>query len=309
MLGGFLTGLSPLIAANVLLHGVTARRVVTRLLNTTANEMTQKGSFGWLGGRMIHQLGAGLLLQPRLLLDSLSRSEQSLTARTVIGAGTLLTALIALGLLVYLLAHASRAPRMARWLSGSLIVVNFLGNVVLGPNGRARYLGPAYDAAALLAGVVVPVAGASAQWAAVAVTGLNLWHNSVELRAAGPPLPYASLIQFLRTRGLKYGYSGWSAIPLTFLSNRELLVAGNAGDPERVHDKTLHVTNLVDTMDNVFYVFLSDDPVEARFALKLETFAKATGVTFQRDEIPPFRIYWNLSRPIRPEEFGRLPSP
>lgn len=293
---GLFAGVSPLILANLLMRGVTIRRVGARMLNMNASQFSANADVGRLAFRLIEQCVIGIKAQPRLIAESFS-SEWGLSV-----LGIAATA----GLFV-LLAWSRQSSLRVRWLAWPVIAATLAGNVVFGQNARARFLMPAYASSALLAGIGASLGGVPAQWVAVSVAGLNSFGSWQRVRASGQTVPYSAAIGYLLERGQVFGYADfWQSIPLTFLSQGRLQVASTATDANGFWDRTGHITRRVDAARDVFYVFDASSKSQQPFIQAFESLIKQTALSCETADIPPLRIYSRLSRPVRPQELDKV---
>ena len=115
-----------------------------------------------------------------------------------------------------------------------------------------------------------------------------------------------ALIDFLKKEGETRGYSNyWVAYPIDFLSEEEIILSPRL--PYHIDftyttrdDRYPAYTRLVEESSKVVYI-------TARHP-QLDTFIreafKQAGVAWLEEQIGDFRVYYRLSRPIRPEEIG-----
>jgi len=288
--GGFFVGVLPLLVANGVGQGMTWRRLAGRLLQSTMPEFQQHASVSWIIGRLWTQWTTGLLKQPETILQALGTQR-----------GALLLNLIIVGGCIYLWWHARRAPRVARWVTATIVTANLMGSVLLGVTVRPRYLYPAYFTSTMFAGMGASLSGAAGKAAVGLIMGLRALATAQDVRPI-PRMPYRDVIAFLQAQGYRHGYAFAPAVALTFLSKHQLTVAETAADPLQVYDRVVHLTAEVDQAARVFYLYRLDVPEDRDYAQRFEVVARTTDTAFAVQEFPPFRIYWHLSRPIRPRE-------
>lgn len=114
------------------------------------------------------------------------------------------------------------------------------------------------------------------------------------------------LISFLREHGVKRGYTNyWVAYPLAFRSQEELIFV-----PQLPYHQDFRYTSrdnryapyqqMVDSADNVAYITTKHPALDEY----LETQFKKEGINWQYKEIGDYHIFYDLTRPLRPEDIG-----
>ncbi|MBN2499224.1 MAG: glycosyltransferase family 39 protein [Anaerolineales bacterium] len=115
-----------------------------------------------------------------------------------------------------------------------------------------------------------------------------------------------ALMDFLNERGISRGYSNyWVTFRLAFLSDEQLIFS-----PELPYKDDLSYTDndnrypryaqMADDSDEVAYITTKHPQLDAVIRTRFEEL----GVTYLEHEIGPFHIFYELSRPVRPEEIG-----
>jgi hypothetical protein len=112
------------------------------------------------------------------------------------------------------------------------------------------------------------------------------------------------VIDFLRAHGETRGYTNyWVSFPLAFLSREELIFTARLPYHADLRytprdDRYSPYDNLVDTSSRVAYITTNNPALDAR----LEAAFAGRGIRYQVEQIGDFRIYYNLSALLRPEE-------
>ncbi len=112
------------------------------------------------------------------------------------------------------------------------------------------------------------------------------------------------VIDFLRQHGETRGYSNyWVSFPLAFLSDEELIFTARMPYHEDLRytardDRYPPYDVKVEAADRVAYITTKNPALDSL----LEDAFKRLGVDYQIEQIGDFRIYYQLSRPVRPEE-------
>lgn len=196
---------------------------------------------------------------------------------------------------------ASGEGGVLTWLLLSAGLVVFLGST------RARYMALLVPLAALL------LAGRWSEglWGrrlhATLLGGLLLYLTTAALvlnvvRPLTLPNPIPALARFLETKGLTRGYAGHElAFPLVVETRGAVLVSSLAGPV--VNDQYPPYTRAVEAAPAPFYLYAEQEPL----GLALLTYLRGQGVTFQESPVDGHRVFWGLSRAVRPDEF--LPEP
>jgi hypothetical protein len=142
--------------------------------------------------------------------------------------------------------------------------------------------------AAALAGLLLYLAGAS------------LVLNVTRPMTFTNPVP--ALAEFLLSKGLTRGYSGFElAYPLAFQTGEALRLSPLAGP--RVDDLYPPYTDAVESAPSPFYLY----PEEEALAQALEDYLRRNGIGFETLSAHRHLIFARLARPVRPDEF--LPEP
>jgi 4-amino-4-deoxy-L-arabinose transferase-like glycosyltransferase len=112
------------------------------------------------------------------------------------------------------------------------------------------------------------------------------------------------VIDFLRAHGETRGYTNyWVSFPLAFLSGEELIFSARLPYHTDLRytprdDRYPPYDELVDASGRVAYITTKNPALDAR----LEAAFSGRGIRYQVEQIGDFRIYYNLSGLIRPEE-------
>lgn len=115
-----------------------------------------------------------------------------------------------------------------------------------------------------------------------------------------------ALIAFLRQQGEKAGYTNyWVSYPLAFLSQEELIFVPRLPyHPDFRYtsrdDRYPPYDDQVAQAERVAYIVTNHPALEERLRQSFQSF----GVTWQEAQIGDFRLFYALSRPVRPEEMG-----
>jgi 4-amino-4-deoxy-L-arabinose transferase-like glycosyltransferase len=118
------------------------------------------------------------------------------------------------------------------------------------------------------------------------------------------------VIDFLRAHGETRGYTNyWVSFPLAFLSREELLYTARLPYHEdlrytRRDDRYAPYDAEVDGSEHVAYITSKN----ALLNLRLEDALRQQQVDYQMENIGDYRIYYRLSRPLRPEDLDLSPS-
>jgi len=116
----------------------------------------------------------------------------------------------------------------------------------------------------------------------------------------------AELIAFLRQAGETRGYSNyWVAYPLAFQSGEDLIFIPRLPYHQDFRytprdDRYTPFTNLVERSPRVAYITTRNPPLDQY----LREHFQGLGITWQEKQIADYRIYYHLSRTIRPQEIG-----
>lgn len=230
---------------------------------------------------------------------------------------------------VYLTVHKLRSlDRLERQLSWMLIAMIgvLAGAFILTPFGNdpsGRYFLPLALPMALFAGDTIrtyPFPKEIWRWAAVffvmAFNGIGIIQCALRL-PPGITTQFdlntvvdhrfdQQLIDFLNTQGETRGFSNyWVAYPLAFLSQERLIFVPRL--PYHLDlsytprdDRYAPYDQLVEASSKVAYITINRGPLDA---LLRSAFSHA-GVRWDEKLIGDYRIYYHLSKPIRPEEIG-----
>jgi hypothetical protein len=112
------------------------------------------------------------------------------------------------------------------------------------------------------------------------------------------------VIAFLQRHGETIGYTNyWVSFPLAFLSGEELIFTARLPYHEDLRytardDRYPPYDILVETADHAAYITTKNPALDA----VLESAFERLGITYHIEQIGDFRIYYGLSRPVRPEE-------
>jgi hypothetical protein len=118
------------------------------------------------------------------------------------------------------------------------------------------------------------------------------------------------VIDFLRSHGETRGYTNyWVSFPLAFLSREDLIFTARLPYHEdlrytRRDDRYAPYDAEVDGSERVAYIISNN----ALLNLRLEDALHEQQVEYQIENIGDYRIYYRLSRPLRPEDLDLSPS-
>lgn len=196
---------------------------------------------------------------------------------------------------------AGREGGLLTWLWFSTGLVLLLGST------RARYLALLVPLSALLLAGRWDGEWPGKPWRALLLGGLLLYLAAAAftLNIARPlvaPNPVPALASFLQGRGLALGYAGFElAYPIAVATGEAVRVTPLAGPI--VDDRYPAYTRAVEAAPSPFYVYAEREPLGAALAEHL----RAGGIAFAETLVEGHRVFWGLSRPVRPDEF--LPEP
>ncbi len=215
------------------------------------------------------------------------------------------------------------AARPARWmLAGSAAILTLA--YLLTPFGNdpsGRYFLPlALVLAAFCGELIVRAAARFGRAAYLLLPVLMLFQaaGNVESALRIPPgittqfdpaaqLDFSTLpevMAFLRAHGETRGYTNyWVSFPLAFQSGEELIYTARLPYHEDLRytprdDRYPPYDALVEASNRVAYITAKNPALDSL----LEAAFTANGIRYQVEQIGDFRIYYNLSAPIRPED-------
>jgi 4-amino-4-deoxy-L-arabinose transferase-like glycosyltransferase len=207
------------------------------------------------------------------------------------------------------------------WLLAGFLSLSFVGTR-FGSDPTGRYLLPLYVPVSIFSADLLGMLGRRSRalftLALFSVLAFNLVGHIQGARGAAkittqfnPRFQFdnaydAELIAFLLDKGQPYGYSNyWVSYKIAFLSDERVILAPRLPYKEHLtysegDDRYPAYTVKVREADRVVYV-TSNQP--ALDALLRERLARL-GIAFQEEEIGPYRVFYNLSRRVSPEELG-----
>jgi len=198
--------------------------------------------------------------------------------------------------LVYLLTPFGNDPSGRYWLPLALTTAAFAAEFILSAAarvGRAAYL--------MLILLIVYQAAGMADCAAHNPPGITTQFDPVA-QVDQRDLP--AVIAFLREHGETRGYTNyWVSFPLAFLSDEEFIfIARLPYHPDLVYtprdDRYPPYDGLVENADRIAYITTRNPVLDAAL---VSGFSRLD-VDYQIKQIGDFRIYYALSRVVRPEE-------
>ncbi len=219
------------------------------------------------------------------------------------------------------------SARPARWMMAGAAVFLFLVYLLtpFGNDPSGRYLLPLTLTAAAFAAEFIVSAAARIGRAAYAIPIVLLAYQAAgtaDCAAHNPPgittqfdavaqldqrdLP--EVIDFLRKNGETRGYTNyWVSFPLAFLSDETMIFTARL--PYHLSlvytardDRYPPYDSLVENAERTAYITTNNPELDAA----LESAFKRLDVDYQIEQIGDFRIYYNLSRAVRPEEIVEL---
>lgn len=186
------------------------------------------------------------------------------------------------------------------------------------PSGR--YFVPLSVMFAISAGVVLNRwISSNSRWifAAILVFGFQLWGN-IQMGLERPPglttqfyaparinmLRIPDLITFLESENIQFGFTNyWVAYPVAFLTEEKIILAPRLPyHPDLRYtdrdDRYPAYTQLARGSARIAYITTGQSPLDERITAGFT----AAGVGWQEKSIGDFNIYYDLSRPIQPED-------
>lgn len=217
--------------------------------------------------------------------------------------------------------------RPARWMLAGAAVFLFLVYLLtpFGSDPSGRYLLPlSLAAAAYTAEFIVSAAARVGRAAYVLLLLLTVYQaaGTADCAVRNPPgittqfdsvaqldqrdLP--EVIAFLRQQGETRGYTNyWVSFPLAFLSDEGIIFTARLPYHEDLRytprdDRYPPYDSLVENAERTAYITTNNPALDAA----LESGFSRLGVDYQIKQIGDFRIYYDLSRAVRPEEILEL---
>ncbi len=225
---------------------------------------------------------------------------------------------------IYALRRAIRGRAGDRLLAGVGLALAVAFVVTpFGADASGRYFVPLAIPMAVFGGALVASPGLARPaiaWAALAaVVAFNLWGN-LETALRNPPgittqfdavtridHSYdAQLIAFLHDEGESRGYTNyWVAYPLAFLSSEELIYIPRLPYHEDFRytsrdDRYPPHDEAVAESDGVAYITTHHPALDERLREGL----RRQGVSFQETSIGDYHVFYDLSRPVAPDDLG-----
>ena len=177
----------------------------------------------------------------------------------------------------------------------------------------ARYFAPAYTVLPICAATVIWNSRRLARWLPVPLMGVllatNLWSNlgvdavaSMHSPYENVPLPAnnADLIRFLKDEGIRYAYAThWIGYRLMFESKLSVQTSDYV---EQTHgmDRLPHFSQAVESTADIPAFILFHPPWQK--APPLEMQFQELGVSFSRQVVGDYVVYYGLSRRVHPAE-------
>jgi 4-amino-4-deoxy-L-arabinose transferase-like glycosyltransferase len=188
-----------------------------------------------------------------------------------------------------------------------------------GVDATGRYLLPLVAPLAILIAVRISHFRTAIRWAIVAVlVGVNVLGTVIALRTVPPGLTPQfdpatdftndfdqAVIDFLQQHGAQYGYTTyWAAYRLAFLSGETVILAPalpyKASLVYTPSDRYPPYTAAVTQAAHPVYLTANLPQLDRLIVQQFE----AHGITFQRQAVGPYTVFYDLSRPITPVELG-----
>ena len=264
--------------------------------------------------------GLGLLGIPALMGMRFPWSVEYLIAPLSAGA-----------LVIYLAALAQNLDRLRRQREPGVVLIGGVGLAFgalflasrFGTDATGRYFLPLAPVFALAVGSLVNWLDAGQRWSAVVVlgylVGFNLLGNGLALAQNPPGLTTQfdpsnrfdnahddELIRFLKEIGVTRGYSNYFvAFRIAFLSEEEIVLSSQLPyKPDLSYnpadDRFPAYTAAVADARQVVYVTAIQPRLDDLLAERLG----ATGIDFAETEIGPYRVFYDLSSSVAPQELG-----
>ncbi|MGD0807237.1 MAG: glycosyltransferase family 39 protein [Anaerolineales bacterium] len=208
---------------------------------------------------------------------------------------------IAILILVYLFTPFGNDPSGRYFLPLALVLAAFCAELIA--RAAARFGRAAY----LLLPVLMLFQGAGTVESALRVPpGITTQFDPVA-QLDQRDLP--QVIAFLRAHGETRGYTNyWVSFPLAFQSGEELIFTAQLPyHPDLRYtsrdDRYPPYDDLVEAAGRVAYITTKNPALDSL----LEAAFAAHGIRYQFEQIGDFRIYYDLSAPLRPEQLYQLP--
>ena len=229
-----------------------------------------------------------------------------------------------------LVALRRRDPaRAARWMLAGVIAATLLGFLLtpFGADPSGRYFLPLIAPLAIFAGELLAAVRTryGSVWSGALLAGMLLFHLSASIQAASANPPGfttqfdagtridhsddLALVQFLLTQGETRGYTNyWVAYPLAFLSRERLLFVpdlpyhADLRHTPRDNRYPPYAEEVADAL-RVAYITTGPDSLEARLRAELGR----SGVEWREAAVGDYHVFYDLSRPVRPEELDLAP--
>ncbi len=228
------------------------------------------------------------------------------------------------GYVVQRIMPEEKSPQKAAVIAG-VIAVTLVGFIFspFGADPSGRYFVPLAIPLALFAADLIIRLKRDRMWLAVGCTALVLIFNlggiiqSVQRNPQGLTTQFDKvtridhsyddeLISFLREHGVRRGYTNyWVAYPLAFHSQEELIFV-----PQLPYHQDFRYTSrdnrydpyqqIVDSADHVAYITTNHPALDEY----LRDQFKKKEIDWEYTEIGDYHIFYDLSRPLRPEEIG-----
>jgi hypothetical protein len=220
------------------------------------------------------------------------------------------------------------AARPGRWMLAGVIGMTLLGFLVtpFGADPSGRYFLPLIVPMALFAAeLLVAIRERYGRaWAALPLAAILIFHLSAAVRAVSAEPGFttqfdvatridheqdAALVRFLLAEGETRGYTNyWVAYPLAFLSQEQLLfVPELAYHPDLRHtardNRYPPYAEAVASASRVAYITTGQALLEDR----LRAGFRQLGVEWREAAVGDYHVFYDLSRPVRPEMLDLAP--